>query len=258
MTSAFLVRATARVSDVLFRHAFPVYAALYERYKTGGERGLIALVRRAVRPGDRVVDVGANVGFYSELLARGVGPSGHVHAFEPEPRNFRRLAARAAALPQLHPVAAAVAERPGRVDLHLSPHLNVDHRTYSTGEARAVITAEAVSLDSFFARGEQVHFIKMDIQGAEYPALLGMRTLVARSPEMRIVMEFWPYAHDHDGVGTGAVIALVESWGLHVHRLAPETGLAGERLTPATVFPERDDVDAYFDVICARSGMTPR
>jgi hypothetical protein len=48
-----------------------------------------------VKPGDRVVDVGSNVGIYTEQLARCVGPRGEVYAFEPDPTNYARLAARA-------------------------------------------------------------------------------------------------------------------------------------------------------------------
>lgn len=255
MSGVSLIRASARVSDYLFRHAFPLYVALYDRYKRRTERDLIALVRRSVRSGDRVVDVGANIGFYAEILARAVGPSGHVHAFEPEPLNFRQLAARARGLPQLHAVNAAVTEQPGVADLYLSPHLNVDHRTYRTEDERRVMTVEALSLDAVFAAGEGVHFVKMDVQGGEYAALLGMRQVVTRSPDIRILMELWPFAHDRYGAGTGSLIALVESLGLRVHRIAPGTAAPGERLASDTPLPERADPEAYFDVLCVRPGI---
>ena len=90
------IRLTARASDALFRHAFPVYRTLYEQYKQRAERAVIASIHAWVRRGDRVADIGANIGFYTALLSERVGPAGAVYAFEPEPLNFARLAARTA------------------------------------------------------------------------------------------------------------------------------------------------------------------
>ncbi|HEX9841452.1 MAG TPA: FkbM family methyltransferase, partial [bacterium] len=49
--------------------------------------------RAALRPGRAVLDVGANVGHYTLVAARAVGPRGHVWAFEPAPRPFAALTA---------------------------------------------------------------------------------------------------------------------------------------------------------------------
>src|SRR5437867_3185244 len=50
------------------------------------------LVQQMVRPGDVVLDVGANIGYYTLIFAELVGEQGHVYAFEPDPRNFAFLA----------------------------------------------------------------------------------------------------------------------------------------------------------------------
>ena len=255
--SLVAIRATARLSDWLYRRAPPVYALLYNTYKRRAERREIAAIQRLVLPGYRVVDIGANIGFYTELLAETVGPHGRVYAFEPEERNFVRLAARARAYPQVTPVRAAVAATSGAIDLHLSAHLNVDHRTYSIDEARATTSVPAVSLDRYLTdTDEAIDFIKMDIQGAEYPALLGMRDVVARSPRICILMELWPFVYERYGQGTHALLELVESWGLAVHRLGVAATLLGPRLTAAALLPERGDPNAYLDVLCVRSGTT--
>src|SRR5581483_5730023 len=47
--------------------------------------------RQLVRPGDVVIDVGANYGWFTTLFAQAVGPTGHVYAFEPVPATYERL-----------------------------------------------------------------------------------------------------------------------------------------------------------------------
>jgi FkbM family methyltransferase len=243
------IRSTAWLSDYLFRHAFPLYEILYERYKRIAERDLIACITRNVHNGDRVADVGANIGFYSALLAERVGPAGAVYAFEPAPVNFRRLADRTRRYAQVHALAACVAEQNGTGELFLSPNLHVDHRSYPCDEARRSIPVSAVALDRFFAAGEQLQFVKMDVQGAEYAALCGMQKVLTRSRDVRLLFELWPYAHDRFGVGTRALLTLLEGWGFHVHRL-DSGGVPGERLTPDTPIADADKEHCYFEVLC--------
>jgi FkbM family methyltransferase len=67
-----------------------------------------------------------------------------------------------------------------------------------------------VALDRFFAAGEQLQFVKMDVQGAEYAALCGMQEVLTRSRDVRLLFELWPYVHDRFGVGTRALLTLLE------------------------------------------------
>ena len=107
----------------------------------------------------------------------------------------------------------------------------------------------AVSLDCFLTdRSETIDFIKMDIQGGEHAALLGMGEVVARSPRVRILMEMWPFVHERYGAGTEALLELVESWGLEVHRIGASHELLGPRLAANAPVPESSDPEAYFDV----------
>jgi len=245
------IRSTARLSDYLFRHAFPVYAQVYERYKRVAERDAIACIQRVLVPGDRAIDVGANIGFYAAALAEQVGPHGAVWAFEPAPLNFARLAARARRYPQLHVMQACVAAEAGTAELFLSPDLNIDHRSYATAEPRERVPVVAVAVDGVVPAGESVQFAKLDIQGAEYDALRGMRAVLARSPRVTLLLELWPAVQDRIGPGTRGLLELLETYGFAVHRLAAG-GVPGERLDPSRPIPGRDDDRIFFDVICVR------
>ena len=145
-------------------------------------------------PGAVVVDAGANIGIYSQFLSRCVGPNGIVYSFEPSPQNFKRLRSATLKLPNVRPSQAAVGERTGETRLYVSDKLNVDHRAYMTQEMRvALFQVEMVALDDYFKPGERVDLFKIDIQGYELHALQGARRILNENPEIKLLLEFWPY-----------------------------------------------------------------
>jgi hypothetical protein len=101
------------------------------------------------------------------------------------------------------------------------------------------VTVDAVALDEFFPRVEEtVRLVKIDIQGAERAALLGMRGLLARSPGVHVFMELWPFVHDRFGGGAAELLALLESWGFEIWRVGRH-GLPVERLGAGAPIPGR-------------------
>jgi len=178
---------------------------------------VVRMLRTHVRPGSVTADVGANVGYMAVHMGEVAGPDGTVLAFEPEPRNFAVLAenARHARWRNVIPFAAAVGERGGAIDLYLSPRDGGDHRTVATDGERRHIRVPVVSLDELAAqRRTPIHFVKMDIQGAEGAALRGAREVLAR-PELRgLVLEFWPDALREAGEDPEAVLGTLHAAGL--------------------------------------------
>ena len=156
------------------------------------------------RMGMTVVDIGANTGYYTILAAMGVGPHGKVIAFEPYPPNADLLR-RNVALNNLGNVrveACAVASRTGPAALYLCSINEGDHRVYdgdddgfyNAGRARERIPVAAVALDDYVERlGLDVDLMKVDIQGAEHSALMGMRRTLSARRELVLMSEFWPH-----------------------------------------------------------------
>ena len=138
-----------------------------------------------------VVDVGANIGIYTAILVRIVGEKGKVYAFEPSPHNFNLLK-KYNKSNNVTLVQAAVGDTTGEIVLYVSDKLNVDHQTYETDEIRQKINVLSYRLDDYL-KNEKVDFIKMDIQGFEYHALLGMKNILRNNANIKIFMEFWPY-----------------------------------------------------------------
>jgi FkbM family methyltransferase len=148
-------------------------------------------------PGGVFIDVGANVGAFSLVAARLVGPQGRVIAYEPSPREFGRLAMQIEMnqLAQVTLRQAGLAEQPGMAMLHLadvhSSGLNtlasrfVYQDTVSGGNCEvklATLDDEAKSLN--LAR---LDMLKIDVEGWETQVLMGARGTLARFRPILII-----------------------------------------------------------------------
>lgn len=135
------------------------------------------LMARAVRPGDLVIDGGANIGFFTLLLARLVGPTGKVIAFEPALQNLSKLKDNINLNGMNH-----IAE------VHQDPlWLNGDEVELWTGLDSGISSLKKAPdhLSSTKMHGvmlrnfaKECRLIKLDIEGAEYFALKGAGTLI--------------------------------------------------------------------------------
>jgi FkbM family methyltransferase len=153
------------------------------------------LLLERLKPGQTFVDIGANIGYYSLLAARKVGPGGKIFAFEPDPENFKLLQKNIAAngYENVTLIPKAVSDSQGEAKLYLNPKNLGDHRLYDSKDGRAFVTVLKTTLDDVFQSLESgPDFIKMDIQGAEGGALAGMRDLLKKSPRIILVSEFGP------------------------------------------------------------------
>ena len=189
------------IGNRAYEHAFPFYRLCYRTFKAYADRPERHLLKRILSAGDVVVDAGANIGIYSQFLARRVGATGIVHSFEPSPENFKRLQSATRNLANVRLSQAAVGEFSGRAVLYLSDKLNVDHRTYTTeGDSRRTVSIDIMALDDYFKPGQRVDLVKMDIQGYELHALRGANRILADNPDLKLLLEFWPYGLKQAGV----------------------------------------------------------
>jgi FkbM family methyltransferase len=187
---------------------------------------VVSMLRRHVRPGTTVADLGANVGFMTAHMAERAGPDGQVLAFEPEPRNFSLLTrnARRMRWRNVVPVPAAIGDRVGTTRLYLSTDDGGDHRIVPGSTDRPSIDVALTTLDRVSEeRGTPIHFVKMDIQGAEAAALRGMRATLASRDLGGVVLEFWPSALTAAGEDPAEVLHRLREAGLSCSN-EPEAG----------------------------------
>lgn len=147
-----------------------------------------------IESGDVVVDVGANVGYYTLIAAKRVGSSGKVYAFEPDPDAFALLRANIElnALTNVVAINKALAAEPGRLELFRSNTNRGDHRLYDPGDGRTAVSVEVTTLDAALADVRGIDLIKVDTQGAECSILAGGTSLLDRERDAGIIMEYTP------------------------------------------------------------------
>jgi FkbM family methyltransferase len=163
----------------------------------------LRLYRKIIKPGQTVLDIGANVGSHTLPLAKLVGNSGRVVAFEPTAFAYGKLVANIALNPELSQriiprQAMLVANSQARLEpalfsswpLENSGDLHEEHK----GRLMDTSGASVVTIDDTVDRLElsRVDFLKIDVDGYENEVLKGsLRTLKIHKPS--IMMEFAPY-----------------------------------------------------------------
>jgi FkbM family methyltransferase len=184
----------------------PTFTVMLANAPSGGlEAGTRRVLRALIEPGMTIADVGANVGLLTLACARATGPSGQVHAFEPEVGPRRQLektcALNGLSWVKLH--AAAVGRTAERRTFHVSPiigHSSLYALPIEEQEAARDVEVEVVALDGL----PQLDVVKIDVEGAELDVLAGMAQQIAANPNLAIVAEFGPSHLERLGVAAEA------------------------------------------------------
>jgi FkbM family methyltransferase len=160
-----------------------------------------ALYRAHLEPGARVLDLGANVGWFGALA---VLAGCEVRCFEPVPeiadvcqRNLERAMRAGPGRAVLHRCAAS--DRAGKARIALAPANFGDNRVLDTAAATPADMRGAETIEIELARVDDLvqgpcRVIKIDTQGSEWLALQGATRLLDASPRCALLIEFWPYA----------------------------------------------------------------
>jgi FkbM family methyltransferase len=168
-----------------------VFIALHRAGFMGREEA--PLLEKLVEPGMQILDVGANIGLYTVLMARLTGDAGRVFAFEPEPDLFSVLCENCAANEAVNvtPFRCAAGDANGRATFQRATFNSGDNRLGASKPGAQSIEVDVARLDDVLPV-QTIQFIKLDVQGHEVAALTGMQQLLASSPEVRVLFEFWP------------------------------------------------------------------
>lgn len=189
---------------------------IYEPFET-------ELVKKEIKKGDVVLDIGANIGYYTLIFAKLVGENGKVFAFEPDPTNFSLLKKNVEINGygnRVVLVQKAVSNKTEKIKLYLCEDNKGDHRIYDSHDGRQSIEIEAIRLDDYFKNyNGTIDFIKMDIQGAEGWAIQGMHNLLKKNKTVKIVTEFWPIGLKGSGIDPDEYFKILIELGFKLYEI---------------------------------------
>jgi FkbM family methyltransferase len=178
-------------------------------------------VTRWLRPGDWVVDVGANVGRYTCHMSRCVGPTGRVLAFEPIPESFALLTANvyASGATNVSLFNIALSSASGMVSMTVPYHDHTRLNNYyqahiaPTGDYQVV----CMPLDVIPVLG-RVRLVKVDVEGHDLQVLEGMQSLLRRDCPLLIV----------EGSRTGSVASWLREQGYVIRKTEGSPNIVGQ------------------------------
>lgn len=157
------------------------------------ERGTTLFLLRNLNPGHVFVNVGSNVGYYTCLAARRVGPKGLVIAFEPEPLSYKLLIfnVKLNRLSNVICESFALADLEGTGSLLINPAEPGSHSLIPKSSSEKTVKVKVISLDSYFShkRYPLPDFVKIDVEGSEFKVLRGMRKIIEKARKLSIIVK---------------------------------------------------------------------
>jgi FkbM family methyltransferase len=180
------------------------------------------LFKSKIRPGDTVVDVGANIGWFTVIASKLVGKEGRVIAFEPEPTSFEYLKRNVEANGCTNVVLEqkALSNEAGEIELFTATEHLGQHRISDWGDGRRAVKVEALPLDDYLAGSRiSVDVIKIDTEGAEGVIVEGMEETLKRSRNVKLFMEYLPENLRRSGYDPIKLLQRLEAHGFQFHAI---------------------------------------
>ncbi len=188
------------------------------------------VVRSLIRPGDQVIEVGANHGYYTLAMAAGVGPTGRVIAFEANPGvamllrrsiSFNNYADRVTVYQK------AVVDQAGSLTFSMSASDSgaghIMQGGHLLGAEPILVEVEAVRLDDLFPV-ERIDLIRTDAEGSEPLIVEGARNLIDRSENIKLCLE-WSMPMIHSRAYIPRFLAVLASRGFRFWKTETDSTL---------------------------------
>lgn len=184
------------------------------------------LCRERITKDSVVVDVGAFIGYFSTIFA---GLARKVYAFEPDPDNVKLIVANVLENGRTNVFIEqrAIGDQVGVMPLYVVDGGNTGDQRIIATPGRHSVEVPITTLDAFFSN-ESVDFIKFDMQGYEYKALLGAKGVIAHNPQIELFVKLTPELLAEQGLKPSDQFNLIKDYGFRIMNIDE----GGQELVP--------------------------
>jgi len=190
------------------------------------EKGSEVVFQSLLSSGMVVLDIGANLGIYT-LYALQAGCE--VYSFEPTPSTFDILKKNVKVngfenSNKLQLINKAVSDKNGTVDFYIKQGICGQNSLFKGTDTLDSIAVETIIADDYLKGLDKVDIIKIDVEGAEYYAMLGLKNIIARSPEIKILIEFSPENMRNTNLSPKILLDLIKEYGFKYYLIEEDKG----------------------------------
>ena len=156
---------------------------------------LSAILSKILRPGDVVLEIGANIGYYMLLESQIIGSQGKIYCLEPVPQNVallrKNIQINNLTNVEVYQLAAGGVNKTETI--FIPSHRNRSSLLPTQDlECKNKLTIQVTTMDEFLQDKEKPNFIRMDVEGYELEVLKGMEKLLKSSHPLKIAIEVHP------------------------------------------------------------------
>ena len=188
----------------------------------------VDLYKKSLREGMNVVDIGANIGYYTIIGGKMIGTNGKIFSYEPDEDNFYYLETnvRSNDLKNAHVLKLALSDSIGKRKLYLGDEKCTNHSFGDNSKTGKTELVETDTLDNNLKRfgSPKIDVIKIDIEGAEILAIEGMKETIARNPNIIILTEFYPKAIKRLGKSPVQYLRRLQTMGFNLLLIDEDNG----------------------------------
>jgi FkbM family methyltransferase len=203
-----------------------------------------------IKPHETIIEVGANIGYYTVLMAKLVSPSGRIYSYEAngEAYDLANLSLNINGLSEIVKLKnmgildktgnAILSHEQSNIHSFLMTNIGATHIVPTKDNCGLKKNIRTVSLDEDLSGLKNVDWLKMDIEGSELLALRGAKRIISSSPNLKIVMEWSPRMLMNFG-SVSDLIDLLHGYGFKFYEIE-ENGILGEEIPKPRLLEFRD------------------
>lgn len=192
------------------------------------------VLKKNVKKGDTVVDIGAHIGYFTIILSDLVGNDGKVIAFEPNPITFSILKKNI----ETNSLSNVILENLAISDIESEQYIKESNesagssidKNYTDG-----IKINTITLDKYF-ENKEINFIKMDVQGSEFNILNGGIKTFKKKP--KCIIEIHPTIFDSKGekISSKEIINMLKNCNYNIFNVTKNMSIDTEEIISADIF----------------------